>query len=56
MLLLYWWNNEGNPELQRNIQELRKKSGEYIRLDHTYKITSSFGTTIDGDWVYFTLI
>ena len=49
--MLYWWNNEGNLELEKNIQELRITTGEYIRLDHSYKITSSFGTIIDKKWI-----
>ena len=50
-LLLYWWNNEGKLELQDNIQQLRRESEECIRIYHTYKITSLFGTTIKNVWV-----
>ena len=52
-VLLYWWNNEGKLKLKNNIQKLRKNTAECIRLDHTYKITSSFGTTIKDKWVTY---
>ena len=52
-ILLYWWNNEGKLEMEENIQNLRRTTGTCIRIDHTYKITSSFGTTIKGKWVIF---
>ena len=52
-LLLYWWNNEGKFELQSNLQQLRRTTTECIRIDHTYKITSSFETTIKNVWIKY---
>ena len=50
-ILLYWWYNEGKLMLQHNMTELKETTGSVLRIDHTYKITSSFGVSIDGKWV-----
>ena len=41
----------GRKLLEEQLCELRKTTGKCLRIDHTYKITSALGVTIDETWV-----
>jgi len=41
----------GRKLLEEQLCELRKTTGKCLRIDHTYKITSALGITINETWV-----
>src|SRR5690242_405033 len=52
-IIRFWWTSTEHPQLQKQLFELRKSTGECLRIDHTYKITSILGgySNVHFKWV-----
>jgi hypothetical protein len=64
-IVLHWWYFEGKKVLwfsfltshagkeqyKRHLHNLRQQSGSCLRVDHTYKITSTIRVKVKGKWV-----